>query len=213
MSARIVNGFDISGSLLSPITDYCLLIFRSKLVTPYLTPETRNLKSSASPIVKRAGACGKTARSPLRAKDDEDFALPAARDADRVFRALNSIHIRSLKRGLDNFLRDKGWRCRWTVHLKLSSAHRRLHRAHLHALEKLSLAHASRGRERSDERCDSARPFHNDLLLLHAFVPNHALVREINPTPETCPTARHSLLDTRPSSHHRPEIASVTIIR
>src|SRR5215831_5340533 len=80
----------------------------------YYSPDTPNLSDSHStlvtphclPIMERPGASGKTARSPLRAKDDENFALSASRDADRVLGTLDPIYERPLQRRLNNFLRN-----------------------------------------------------------------------------------------------------------
>ena len=118
----------------------------------YYSPETPNLSDSHStlvtrqflPIMERPGASGKTARSAFWTKDDENFALPTARNTDRVLGPLDSIYVGSLQSGLDNFLGNQSGCRRWAVHFKLPPAHRRLHRIRFHALKKLSLAHASR---------------------------------------------------------------------
>src|SRR5215468_7657652 len=111
-------------------------LFQCSIIPIYIThpkpqiypAHTRHLSlHTVLPIMERPGASGKTTRSPLRAKDDENFALSASRDADRVLGPLDSIYVGSLQSGLDNFLGNQSGCCRWTVHFKLPAAHGGLH--------------------------------------------------------------------------------------
>src|SRR5215471_16134236 len=111
-------------------------LFQCSIIPIYIThpkpqiypAHTRHLSlHTVLPIMERPGASGKTARSAFWTKDDENFALPTARNTDRVLGSLDSIYVGSLQSGLDNFLGNQSGCRRWAVHFKLPPAHRRLH--------------------------------------------------------------------------------------